>query len=674
MTKTTFLKSLLLTIAFGFSSLSAYAQAHSFKLVKSNSEIVDGGRYLIVGGNFAIGLQNANNRSASAVTIAEEIIETEVSTVTTGTLPYVFKVEGSTNAWKLKDEVNDFYLRPRTGPNNGLQGNATPQNWTINIAENGEASMVCETTTEYPRNILRFNSSNNPPLFACYASGQAPVFLYKLQTTSTCTASTLSFANATVSKTMGDAAFTIAATSLNTTTAITYESNNTAVATVNETTGEVTIVSAGTAKIKATQAAGTHASVDYCAATAEYTLNVATNLPTITVTEVLPAFTANVGANDQKTLTVTSANLTADIALTITGDNAAMFAITNTLPAVGGTATITYSPTAPGAHTATLALNSTGATEVLITLNGTSTLANAVATDATAIGPTGFTANWNAVAGATGYVLNVYTGNYLINESFSSLASGNSTSTSGSGTGWDGNDNFSAVAAAYQAGGAVKLGTGSAVGSITTKAIDLTNATSLKFDVKGWTTVEGDILVTVDALAPITVTYTATMSGAFETKTIELPAATATSTVKIATSAKRAFIDNVVIGSSSFVHENLALGNVTSYNVTGLTVNTDYYYTVTAKYNDTASAKSNEIKVTTSETTNSAPSATMQSLRKVGNQIVFETSAQQSVEIFNITGQRLMSTTSVDGVNAITVNTKGLVLVKIGKETTKVIM
>ena len=98
------------------------------------------------------------------------------------------------------------------------------------------------------------------------------------------------------------------------------------------------------------------------------------------------------------------------------------------------------------------------------------------------------------------------------------------------------------------------------------------------------------------------------------------------------------------------------------------------FRSVTAKYNDTASAKSNEIKVTTSETTNSAPSATMQSLRKVGNQIVFETSAQQSVEIFNITGQRLMSTTSVDGVNAITVNTKGLVLVKIGKETAKVIM
>ena len=160
----------------------------------------------------------------------------------------------------------------------------------------------------------------------------------------------------------------------------------------------------------------------------------------------------------------------------------------------------------------------------------------------------------------------------------------------------------------------------------------------------------------------------------FESKTIMLPAATATSRVKIATTAKRAFIDNVVIGGSSFVHENLALGNVTSYNVTGLTVNTDYYYTVTAKYNDTASAKSNEIKVTTSESTNSAPSATMQSLRKVGNQIIFETSAQQLVEIFNVTGQRLMSTTSVDGVNAITVNTKGLVLVKIGKETAKVIM
>lgn len=658
MTKTTFLKSLLLTIAIGFSSLSVYAQASlpfSYNL----------GNPTGVAGLTATGL--GSNYSASPQMKFDDTNDNLVLNFNSipGDLSFVIKWNQSTTAtrfpgnFSLLESINgtDYTLvqlfNSTTGPE----------------LKNGVNVTVTVTNLKPESRFLKWEytakSNGNIALGSLALAAKA---------SSTCTASTLSFANATVSKTIGDAAFTIAATSLNTTTAISYESDNTAVATVNAATGEVTLVAAGTAKIKATQAAGTHASVDYCAATAEYTLNVATNVPTITVTEVLPAFAAGIGANDQKTLTVTAANLTTDIALTITGADAAMFTVTNTLPAVGGSATITYSPTAPGAHTATLALNSTGATEVLITLNGTSTLANAVATDATAVGPTSFTANWNAVAGATGYLLNVYTGNFLLNENFASITEGNNTASDGSSKLWSGNANITSVAAAYQAGGAVRLGTSSAVGSITTKAIDLSNATSLNFDVKGWTTVEGNITVTVDELTPITVTYTAKMADTFESKTIMLPAATATSRVKIATTAKRAFIDNVVIGGSSFVHENLALGNVTSYNVTGLTVNTDYYYTVTAKYNDTASAKSNEIKVTTSESTNSAPSATMQSLRKVGNQIIFETSAQQSVEIFNVTGQRLMSTTSVDGVNAITVNTKGLVLVKIGKETAKVIM
>lgn len=658
MTKTTFLKSLLLTIAIGFSSLSVYAQASlpfSYNL----------GNPTGVAGLTATGL--GSNYSASPQMKFDDTNDNLVLNFNSipGDLSFVIKWNQSTTAtrfpgnFSLLESINgtDYTLvqlfNSTTGPE----------------LKNGVNVTVTVTNLKPESRFLKWE-------YTAKTNGNIALGAINLaaQSSSTCTASTLSFADATINKTMGDAAFTIAATSLNTTTAISYESDNTAVATVNAATGEVTLVAAGTAKIKATQAAGTHASVDYCAATAEYTLNVATNVPTITVTEVLPAFAAGIGANDQKTLTVTAANLTTDIALTITGADAAMFTVTNTLPAVGGSATITYSPTAPGAHTATLALNSTGATEVLITLNGTSALANAVATDATAVGPTSFTANWNAVAGATGYELNVYTGNFLLNENFASITEGNNTASDGSSKLWSGNANITSVAAAYQAGGAVRLGTSSAVGSITTKAIDLSNATSLNFDVKGWTTVEGNITVTVDELTPITVTYTAKMADTFESKTIMLPAATATSRVKIATTAKRAFIDNVVIGGSSFVHENLALGNVTSYNVTGLTVNTDYYYTVTAKYNDTASAKSNEIKVTTSESTNSAPSATMQSLRKVGNQIIFETSAQQSVEIFNVTGQRLMSTTSVDGVNAITVNTKGLILVKIGKETAKVIM
>ena len=65
----------------------------------------------------------------------------------------------------------------------------------------------------------------------------------------------------------------------------------------------------------------------------------------------------------------------------------------------------------------------------------------------------------------------------------------------------------------FEAGGAVKLGTSKAAGSITSRAINLSGngrAFTLSFKVKGWSTREGDIKVTAGAQSQ-TVTYAATM-------------------------------------------------------------------------------------------------------------------------------------------------------------------
>jgi len=99
------------------------------------------------------------------------------------------------------------------------------------------------------------------------------------------------------------------------------------------------------------------------------------------------------------------------------------------------------------------------------------------------------------------------------------------------------------------------LGTKDLAGSITSKSLDLSasgGAFTVSFDVKGWTTVEGQIKVTVGSLAPQTVTYAATMaSTSYETKTLNFTGGQANSTVKIETTEKRAFIDNVMVVSSS---------------------------------------------------------------------------------------------------------------------------
>ena len=146
----------------------------------------------------------------------------------------------------------------------------------------------------------------------------------------------------------------------------------------------------------------------------------------------------------------------------------------------------------------------------------------------------------------------------LLSEDFASLTTGGDTTTSSpSSTEVTLNltPNFPASSGAYKAGGKVKLGTSTLPGSITSKSLDLSasgGAFTVSFDVKGWTTVEGQIKVTVGSLPTQTVTYTATLSStSYETKTLNFTGGQADSTVKIETTANRAFIDNVIVTTSS---------------------------------------------------------------------------------------------------------------------------
>ena len=92
-----------------------------------------------------------------------------------------------------------------------------------------------------------------------------------------CTDPGLAYAIASVTKTVGDAAFTNLLTN-NKNVSVTYTSTNTSVATVAG-NGQVTILAAGTTTIKATWAGN----ADYCADEASYTLTVLPKTYTITV-------------------------------------------------------------------------------------------------------------------------------------------------------------------------------------------------------------------------------------------------------------------------------------------------------------------------------------------------------------------------------------------------------
>lgn len=181
--------------------------------------------------------------------------------------------------------------------------------------------------------------------------------------------------------------------------------------------------------------------------------------------------------------------------------------------------------------------------------------------------------NWSVISGTTPLALSFGAGNtctftmpenavtvtatfeedpeaihYLLREDFSSITAGDNTTTGGSSTAWTINDKFSAGTNVYQAGGAIRLGKGNAAGSITTKSLNFSENNGrfvLSFDVKGWTNVEGDIVVSITGQEDKTFTYTAKMSDDFQTKEYLYTGGVNNATITIATTAKRAFIDNI---------------------------------------------------------------------------------------------------------------------------------
>lgn len=139
----------------------------------------------------------------------------------------------------------------------------------------------------------------------------------------------------------------------------------------------------------------------------------------------------------------------------------------------------------------------------------------------------------------------------LLDDDFSSITSGDNTSTGGSNAAWSGDSTFPTVNSAYKAGGVVKIGNSRGAGSITSVPLnaDAGKEVEVTFDVKGWTSVEGKIVVTVGSESQ-TVTYEAVMSSSeFENKSVTFTLTDDNPSLTLASTAKRAFIDNVRVST-----------------------------------------------------------------------------------------------------------------------------
>ncbi len=184
--------SLLVAALAAFTITASAAEDGTWTLVTDAGDLAAGDQIVIVasGYNFALGTtQNTNNRASASVTKSGDKKtvtfgdDVQIITLETGKVSGTFAFKVGTAGYLYAASSSKNYLKSKTTlDNNG--------SWSIEITTAGIATIKAQGTNT--RNWLRYNSSNNPPLFSCYSSGQADVCIYKfVKTVSTCDHSSL---------------------------------------------------------------------------------------------------------------------------------------------------------------------------------------------------------------------------------------------------------------------------------------------------------------------------------------------------------------------------------------------------------------------------------------------------------------------------------------------------
>lgn len=462
---------------------------------------------------------------------------------------------------------------------------------------------------------------------------------------------------------------------------------------------------AATQQVDAILAGGTWASV---------TAGSAVPSPTLTLGTISAFGNSTTGTfSTGQTISLSGTNLTgAPGTITITAPNTD-FQVSNDNTTWGATATIPFTsatlaatsfyvrftPQANGPKSGNVTLAGGGANAALAVSGTGVSIAAPVATTATSIGGTGFTANWNAVSGATGYFLDVYTKvPGLITETLAgwncpigtvasqtadagntnniniqtvslqgssgviswpsgpSGSSGTPNPFSVSAPGWDNGQDTKYWQVDVNTTGATGITVSSLQGSSSTGPKDF--KLQYKVGASGtWADVSGGVVTLTTAVAPANLTTwgaltdVALPSGADNQPLVSLrwimtsnnainaSPVSSGGTSRISAIYVKGQVNGLV---NTYAQQNLSVGNVTSYAVTALTPNTTYYYVVRATNGVSTSVNSNEISVVT----NSAPTLSASALSTFGNVCINTASAPNS---FTITGSNLSAANVVVG-------------------------
>ena len=317
--------------------------------------------------------------------------------------------------------------------------------------------------------------------------------------------------------------------------------------------------------------------------------------------------------------TLSAVHLTDNVTLSISGTDASFFTcmpINIAKEADGSIAetsiVVTYKPTSVGTHTALLTISS-GELINTLPLYGVAEqpiLAAPVATDATDVTNTSFTANWDAVTNATSYLVNVWTEIQVFSENFDSQ-----TGTGGNDGSWSGSVASNSIigltdwtlSSAYGANQCIKLGTSSNQGVATTPALNVTGNCVLTFRAGAWEGDNNKLLLSLEGGGTLSETEVTLTNGIFQEYTIILTGINTDTKVSFKGEKKsdsRFFLDDVnVVLTNTCVGSPFTVSSGTSLNVTGLSPDTKYCYNVVAKADGYVDSDvSNTICTTTSNT------------------------------------------------------------------------
>jgi endonuclease I len=367
-------------------------------------------------------------------------------------------------------------------------------------------------------------------------------------------------------------------------------------------------------------------------------------------------------------VTIKGANLTGELALSISGTNASLFSVskttlTKTEAETGYVLTLTYNTQTIGTHTAQLLISGGGISPTTLNLSAQTT-DNFMALAATNITSNSFTAKWTSSATATGYDLNVY-----------SLKSSGSTQTktlleeefaSGLPTSW-----LSEGYTDNQTTGFMRIASSSSNGKLTTPALNLaTDGNLLTVRAKQYNTDTGaPLTVTLDG-NPLALWNTGSTAQIY---TVNIPKVTTNSKIAFAANASsRVYLDYVKVETVGAVQTEISVsgypknvGNILQYEVSGLLPDSSYYYTVSPQNN--SSIKTDPVLVKTL-LANALPNLNGKTVSwSKSSNGVFLTGLPHSCKILvsDISGKRITTILSEKENTILNLSTKGVYIIQI---------